>query len=119
MLAARVEQKNGTYVHNIQTDIQSSPHPAGVAMFGIIPDRRLRRLCDRTGPRVHDFRHRFAIRTLLGWYQKNMDVEQQLPVLSTYLGHTCVRDTYWYLSACPELMQEAAQRLNRRWEARP
>ena len=40
MLAARVEQKNGTYVHNIQTDIQSSPHPAGVAMFGIIPDRR-------------------------------------------------------------------------------
>jgi hypothetical protein len=40
MLAARVEQKNGTYVHNIQTDIQSSPHPTGVAMFGIIPDRR-------------------------------------------------------------------------------
>ena len=40
MLAARVEQKNGTYVHNIQTDIQSSPHPTGVAMFGINPDRR-------------------------------------------------------------------------------
>ena len=40
MLAARVEQKNGTYVHNIQTDIQSSPHLTGVAMFGINPDRR-------------------------------------------------------------------------------
>ena len=79
----------------------------------------LRRLGDRTGPRVHDFRHRFAIRTLLGWYREGMDVEQQLPVLSTYLGHTCVRDTYWYLSACPELMQEAAQRLDRRWEAKP
>ena len=48
-----------------------------------------------------------------------VDVEQQLPVLSTYLGHTCVRDTYWYLSACPELMQEAAQRLDRRWEPKP
>ena len=35
-----LKQKNGTYVHNIQTDIQSSPHPTGVAMFGIIPDRR-------------------------------------------------------------------------------
>jgi integrase len=79
----------------------------------------LRRPGDRTGPRVHDFRHRFAIRTLLGWYQEGMDVEQRLPVLSTYLGHTCVRDTYWYLSACPELMQEAAQRLDRRWEAKP
>jgi len=79
----------------------------------------LRRAGDRTGPRVHDFRHRFAIRTLLRWYREGIDVEQQLPVLSTYLGHTCVRDTYWYLSACPELMEEAARRLDRRWEAKP
>jgi hypothetical protein len=53
MLAARVEQKNGTYVHNIQTDIQSSPHPTGVAMFGINPDRRSQRtlilLCVTSG----------------------------------------------------------------------
>jgi len=74
---------------------------------------------DHSGPRVHDFRHRFAVRTLLGWYRKGTDVERQLPVLSAYLGHVCVRDTYWYLSACPELMQEAAQRLDQRWEAAP
>jgi hypothetical protein len=79
----------------------------------------LRRRGDHTGPRVHDFRHRFAIRTLLDWYREGIDVEQQLPVLSTYLGHVCVRDTYWYLSACPELMEEAARRLERRWEAKP
>ena len=40
-------------------------------------------------------------------------------MLSTYLGHACVRDTYWYLSACPELMEEAARRLDRRWEVTP
>jgi len=79
----------------------------------------LRRPGDHSGPRVHDFRHRFAIRTLLGWYREGTDVERMLPVLSTYLGHTCVRDTYWYLSACPELMQEAAHRLDRHWEAKP
>jgi integrase len=79
----------------------------------------LRRPGDHLGPRVHDFRHRFAIRTLLGWYREGTDIERQLPVLSTYLGHACVRDTYWYLSACPELMQEAARRLDRRWEAKP
>ncbi len=79
----------------------------------------LRRPGARTGPRVHDLRHRFAIRTLLGWYREGTDVEKKLPALSTYLGHACVRDTYWYLSACPELMQEAAQRLDRRWEAKP
>jgi integrase len=77
----------------------------------------LRRPGDHTGPRVHDFRHRFAIRTLLDWYREGKNVEQQLPALSTYLGHACVRDTYWYFSACPELMEEAARRLDRRWEA--
>ena len=79
----------------------------------------LRRPGDRTGPRIHDFRHRFAIRTLVGWYREGTDVEKKLPTLSTFLGHTWVRDTYWYLSACPELMQEAARRLDRRWEAKP
>ena len=79
----------------------------------------LRRPGDHSGPRLHDFRHRFAICTLLGWYREGTDVEKMLPLLSTYLGHTCVRDTYWYLSACPELMQEAAQRLDRHWEAKP
>jgi integrase len=77
----------------------------------------LRRAGDNTGPRVHDFRHRFAVRTLLGWYHEGIDVEPRLPALSTYLGHTSVRDTYWYLSACPELMEAAARRLDRRWEA--
>jgi len=71
----------------------------------------------RLAPRLHDLRHRFAVRTVIGWYRSGEDVEQRMPALSTYLGHACVRDTYWYLSACPELMQEAARRLDRRWEA--
>lgn len=79
----------------------------------------LRQPGDHFGPRVHDLRHRFAIQTLLGWYRDGTDVEHKLPALSTFLGHTCVRDTYWYLSACPELMQEAAQRLDSRWEVKP
>jgi integrase len=79
----------------------------------------LRRPGDHAGPRVHDLRHRFAIRTLLNWYREGIDIDKALPSLSTYLGHTCVRDTYWYLSACPELMQEAAWRLGQRWEVAP
>ncbi|MDA9473453.1 hypothetical protein XI03_02770 [Bradyrhizobium sp. CCBAU 65884] len=89
---------------------------------GVDPRRGPRQaICraERTGPRVHDFRHRFAIRTLLDWYREGKDVKQQLPVLFTYLSHACVRDTYWYLSACPELMEEAARRLDRRWEVTP
>jgi integrase len=77
----------------------------------------LRGPTDHTGPRLHDFRHRFAVETLLRGYRSGQNVELQLPVLSTYLGHSCVRDTYWYLSACPELMEHAVNRLDARWEA--
>ncbi len=78
----------------------------------------LRRKGQRNGPRVHDLRHRFAVTTLLRWYRAGEDIKPQLPVLSTFLGHVSVRDTYWYLSATPELMSHAAQRLDKRWETR-
>lgn len=67
------------------------------------------------GPRLHDLRHSFAVNTIVRWYRAGEDVERLLPTLSTYLGHSKVRDTYWYLSACPELMSEAASRLEARW----
>ncbi|MGA8554736.1 MAG: tyrosine-type recombinase/integrase [Candidatus Acidiferrales bacterium] len=68
------------------------------------------------GPRLHDFRHRFAAETLVQWYRSGQDVERRLPVLSTYLGHVHVSDTYWYLTACPELMGLVVKRLEKRWE---
>lgn len=77
----------------------------------------LRQKGQRNGPRVHDLRHRFAVQTLINWYRAGEDVERELPVLSTFLGHAYVRDTYWYLSATPELMTHAARRLDKRWEA--
>ncbi len=77
----------------------------------------LRKVGDRFGPRIHDLRHRFAVTTLLYWYRTGVDVEQRLPVLSTYLGHAHVTDTYWYLSAIPELLALTKDRLEKRWEA--
>ena len=78
-----------------------------------------RRLCDDAcigagapnRPRVHDLRHTFAVRTLLEWHRSGEDVEACLPTLSTYLGHRDPRSTYWYLSAAPELLAQAAGRL--------
>jgi integrase len=63
-------------------------------------------------PRAHDLRHSFAVRTLLGWYRDGADAQAMLPRLSTYLGHVEPRATYWYLSAAPELMALAAERLD-------
>jgi len=77
----------------------------------------LRGPTDHTGPRIHDFRHRFALNTLIQWYRAGEDIERRLPVLSTFLGHAHVADTYWYLSIHPELMGLATERLEQRWEA--
>lgn len=76
----------------------------------------LRGPSDSNGPRMHDLRHRFAVRTLVHWYRTGLNVERQIHVLSTFLGHVKVSDTYGYLSAVPELLQLAAGRLERRKE---
>jgi integrase/recombinase XerD len=61
--------------------------------------------------RLHDMRHRFAVNTLIDWHREGVDVHARLPLLSTYMGHAEPRDTYWYLSAAPELLGLAARRL--------
>ena len=79
----------------------------------------LRGPSDSHGPRLHDMRHRFATNTLVQWYRSGQDPERRLPLLSAYLGHVHVADTQWYLEGSPELMREAMQRLQQRWEDRP
>ena len=63
--------------------------------------------------RYRNKRHRFAVNTLQQWYQRGVDVERRLPQLSTYLGHAHVSDTYYYLTATPQLLHLAARRLDR------
>lgn len=61
-------------------------------------------------PRIHDLRHTFAVRRLLQWYRDGHSIEEHILYLSAYLGHACVSDTYWYLTAVPELMELASER---------
>lgn len=65
----------------------------------------------RRRPRIHDLRHSFTVASLLDFYRDGGDVQARLPLLSTWLGHADPRHTYWYLSAAPELLALAAQRL--------
>ena len=76
-------------------------------------------LSERRGghrPRMHDFRHRFAVQSILDAYTDGLDIDHRLAALSTYLGHARPADTYWYLSATPELLGRAAKLLD---NARP
>jgi integrase/recombinase XerD len=85
---------------------------------------RLRRHCGldydtlKRAARIHDLRHTFVLRTLVNWYQEDTDVEAQLPLLATFLGHVEPSSTYWYFEAAPQLLALAEQRLERTWEDR-
>lgn len=54
--------------------------------------------------RLYDIRHTFASETVRHWLERGEDVNYKLYLLSTYLGHVKPEDTYWYLSATPNLL---------------
>jgi integrase len=93
--------------------------PAGTRLVHVTVEATFTRLVRDAGlaarsphcrPRLHDFRHSFAVTVLLNWYRAGVDVEAHLPRLSTYLGHAQPANTYWYISAVPELLSLAAER---------
>jgi len=63
-------------------------------------------------PRIHDLRHSFAVSSLLDAYTRDLDIDRRLTLLATYLGHRSPAGTYWYLSAAPELLAAALERLD-------
>jgi len=73
----------------------------------------LRDPLDSNGPRIHDIRHSFAVKTLLDWYRKGINIDKKIALLSTYLGHKKPTDTYWYVTGTPELLAQATTRLEK------
>jgi integrase len=65
---------------------------------------------DHAAPRIHDLRHSFICKVLLRSYQQHQPIDNIIDALSTYVGHAKVSDTYWYVTAIPELMAIAAER---------
>jgi integrase/recombinase XerD len=106
------------------------PHPSTAAVFISPAGTRLlycnvhatwKLLAARAGmqprspscrPRIHDLRHSFAVRSLLDAYAAGQDGQARLALLATWLGHVDPAATYWYLSAAPELLALAGQRLD-------
>ena len=66
----------------------------------------------RAGPRIHDFRHTFAVHRLLAWYRDGEDVNNRLPALATYMGHVDIGSTQVYLQPTAELLGEVDRRFH-------
>jgi len=113
--------------HYIDGRLKSAPHSPDSPL--LLNERR-RRLCHptvnqtfrgllqkcniphnkRTGPRIHDLRHTFAVRRLLAWYREGHDVNARLPALATYMGHVDISSTHVYLQPTAELLEQVHQR---------
>lgn len=65
---------------------------------------------EHPAPRIHDMRHTFICNVIRKWYESGVDIDRHILSLSTYVGHAKVSDTYWYVTATPELMAYAAKR---------
>lgn len=66
-------------------------------------------------PRVHDFRHSFAVAALLRWYETDADVQSNLPKLALYMGHVSIVSTAYYLRFMPAVIAKAGERFARDW----
>jgi len=64
-------------------------------------------------PRIHDLRHTFAVRRIELWQQSDLPIDHGTFLLSTYLGHAKISDTYWYLTGVPELLTVVGARFER------
>jgi integrase len=62
----------------------------------------------RYQPRLHDFRHSFALVRIVTWYREGKNVQRLLPHLTTYLGHGSIQDTAHYVTMATELLTEAS-----------
>jgi integrase len=118
----------GDYLHRADRPRQSPNvpalflSPAGTRLLYTNVQNTFQRLVRHAGimprsaacrPRLHDLRHGFAVNTLLDAYRDGDDPGARLAILSTYLGHINPVHTYWYLSASPELLKLAGDRLER------
>lgn len=76
-------------------------------------DLKIRGPRGERGPRIHDFRHSFAVHRLMSWYRERAEVQAKLPILSTYLGHTTLIGTQVYLQATAELLEQVSRRFRK------
>lgn len=82
--------------------------------FGLLRDRLAwRSRGSHPAPRIQDLRHTFVCHRLQRWYTEQRDIDRHILALSTYIGHVNITDTYWYVTATPELLAIAAGRFER------
>jgi integrase/recombinase XerD len=72
--------------------------------------------CTHGTPHLHELRRAFAVHRLMMWYREQVDVDAKLPLLATYMGHSCFAHTKTYLTLTQQLLSEAGSRFARSFD---
>ncbi len=96
------------FISNAGTPLAYST--VGRTFRGIVRRLGIHGIAGPIGPNLRCLRHTFAVRRMLDWYSRGLDVNKHLPHLSVYLGHAKPQNTYWYLTATPDLLSKAGTR---------
>ncbi|MDQ6782079.1 MAG: tyrosine-type recombinase/integrase [Actinomycetota bacterium] len=121
-LTAHLKVRRRARIDHDRLFVTATGRPLTSAVFAptfrcLLADASIVTAAGRRPARLGDLRHSFAVATLTGWHRDGIDVQQNLPVLSAYLGHLRPASTFWYLEAVPELMAIVGQRVADAWEA--
>jgi len=84
--------------------------------LGIYRPRIMRQGCMHGTPHLHELRRAFAVHRLMKWYREQADVDAKLPLLATYMGHSCFKYTKTYLTLTQQLLSEAGHRFARSFD---
>jgi hypothetical protein len=98
--------KSEAFFLNIRSD-RITYSTFNTAFLQLVRDTGIR--TEGRNSRTHDLRHSFAVNCMLKWYEENSDFHDQLPALSTYMGHAHFEDTTYYLNASAELMAKGSK----------
>jgi len=100
-----------TLEHSLFVSVRGSPanyNTVSSVFRALTRATGLREKADHIGPRLHDLRHTFAVRSLERCAAVPAAIKRHLAALSTYLGHSHASDTYWYLQTTPKLLKQIA-----------
>ena len=86
------------------SDIADRYYPTGSISlyFNKIWDQAGLRKDTEVRPRAYDLRHYFACKNILKWSLNNEDVMAKLPYLMTFMGHSNIESTYYYIHLIPD-----------------
>jgi integrase len=80
---------------------------------GVLRQARISHLGRGKGPRIHDFRHVFAVDCLKKWVLNGKDLNNCLPYLSAYLGHEDMRGSQRYLRLTADLYPHITSKIEK------